>query len=109
MPRGLDFDQPGLIHPVMARGIERRCIFLDDENRRRLLRRLEAVLAATNARCSPSPSCPTIITSFFSLGLFPSAASSTALVPRTAQNREAPSPSVSLATAPFPRTIPGFP
>jgi REP element-mobilizing transposase RayT len=35
----------------MVRGMERRSIFLDDEDRARFLRRLEAVLADADARC----------------------------------------------------------
>ncbi len=51
MPRGPRLDQPGLTQHVMVRGIERRSIFLDDEDRRRFLLRLERVLADTGTRC----------------------------------------------------------
>jgi hypothetical protein len=38
-------DAPGVLHHVMARGIERRKIFLDDKERDDFVRRLAAVAA----------------------------------------------------------------
>jgi putative transposase len=51
MPRGPRLDFPGALQHVMARGIERRRIFLDDEDRERFLARLDRVLADTGTRC----------------------------------------------------------
>jgi putative transposase len=45
MPRLARLDAPGVLHHVMARGIERRKIFLDDEDRDDFVRRLAAVVA----------------------------------------------------------------
>lgn len=42
---------PGLTHHVMARGIERRTLFFDDEDRRALLQRLDRVLGAAGVAC----------------------------------------------------------
>jgi len=43
MPRGPRLDAPGVLHRVMVRGLERRRIFRDDEDRAELLKRLAAV------------------------------------------------------------------
>ncbi|NLD39093.1 MAG: transposase, partial [Desulfatiglans sp.] len=40
MPRIARLDTPGLLHHVMIRGIERRRIFKDDEDRENLMERL---------------------------------------------------------------------
>src|SRR2546423_5079496 len=40
MPRGPRLDAPGVLHHVMARGIDRQLIFRDDQDREDLLRRL---------------------------------------------------------------------
>jgi REP-associated tyrosine transposase len=40
MPRGPRLDAPGVLHHVMARGIDRQAIFRDDQDREDLLRRL---------------------------------------------------------------------
>lgn len=40
MPRGPRLDAPGTLHHIMVRGIERRRIFLDDEDRDDFLTRL---------------------------------------------------------------------
>ena len=48
MPRLARLDAPGVLHHVMARGIERRKIFLDDVDRDDFVRRL-AALAASGA------------------------------------------------------------
>ena len=40
MPRGPRLDAPGVLHHVMARGIDRQIIFRDDQDRDDLLRRL---------------------------------------------------------------------
>lgn len=45
MPRLARLDAPGVLHHVMARGIERRKIFLDDVDRDDFVRRLAALAA----------------------------------------------------------------
>ena len=47
MPRGPRIDAPGILHHVMARGIERREIFRSDGDREELLARLGAICADT--------------------------------------------------------------
>lgn len=51
MPRGRRLDAPGLIHHVMLRGIERRRIFFDDEDRRDFLARLARLLRDERVAC----------------------------------------------------------
>ncbi len=51
MPRRAREDFPGALHHVMARGIERRRIFMDDRDSARFLVRLSRVLEATGTRC----------------------------------------------------------
>lgn len=46
MPRGPRLDAPGVLHHVMARGIERRAIFRDDRDRADFVRRLAALAQA---------------------------------------------------------------
>ena len=41
MPRLARLDAPGVLHHVMGRGIERNEIFLNDEDRRDFIKRLE--------------------------------------------------------------------
>ena len=47
MPRQARLDAPGVLHHVMARGIERRRIFLDDRDREDFLRRLSELATST--------------------------------------------------------------
>ncbi len=47
MPRGTRLDAPGCLHHVVVRGIERRAIFLDDDDRKDLLDRLAALVEKT--------------------------------------------------------------
>ena len=47
MPRGPRIDAPGILHHVMARGIERREIFRSDADREELLSRLGAICEDT--------------------------------------------------------------
>ena len=42
---------PGALHHVMIRGIERRRIFRDNQDRDNLLNRLEALLPETQTAC----------------------------------------------------------
>jgi len=47
MPRLARLDAPGLLQHVMARGIERRKIFKDDQDRKSFLERLAIILEET--------------------------------------------------------------
>ena len=51
MPRTSRLEIPGGLYHVMTRGIERRKIFNDDEDRKEFLRRFEKNLTANGARC----------------------------------------------------------
>jgi putative transposase len=51
MPRLSRLDTPGLLHHVMIRGIERRKIFRDDEDRENFLERLSILLSETKTLC----------------------------------------------------------
>ena len=50
MPRGARIDAAGILHHVMVRGIERRRIFLNDDDRDEFLARLEVACEKTGAR-----------------------------------------------------------
>ena len=47
MPRQPRLDAPGLLQHVMARGIERKEIFKDDQDRQSFLERLAVILEET--------------------------------------------------------------
>jgi REP element-mobilizing transposase RayT len=51
MPRNARIDIPGLLHHVIVRGIERRHIFLDDQDREEFLARFSSLLQETGTRC----------------------------------------------------------
>lgn len=51
MPRAARLDIPGVLQHVIIRGIERRAIFLDDEDRTRFLERLSSLLGKTGTHC----------------------------------------------------------
>ena len=51
MPRQSRLDAPGLLHHVMIRGIERKPIFANDQDRDALVDRLSLVLPETQAAC----------------------------------------------------------
>ena len=51
MPRNARLDAPGVLHHVMIRGIERRRIFRDEEDRNNLLERLSIILPETDTSC----------------------------------------------------------
>ncbi len=51
MPRQPRLDAPGVLQHVICRGIERRAIVRDDEDRARFVDRLGAVLTATGTLC----------------------------------------------------------
>ena len=44
-------DGPGAVHHVMVRGVDRRSIFLDDRDRRNLLRRFARILPESSCAC----------------------------------------------------------
>lgn len=51
MPRTARLDSPGILHHVIIRGIERRNIFWDDDDREDLVERLDDLLPATRTAC----------------------------------------------------------
>jgi REP element-mobilizing transposase RayT len=51
MPRKSRIDAPGAIHHVIARGINRQRIFLDDPDKKNYLDRLSALLNDSGIRC----------------------------------------------------------
>ncbi len=51
MPRQARIDFPGLLHHVIVRGIEKRSIFLDDQDREEFLSRFTRLLAETETEC----------------------------------------------------------
>jgi putative transposase len=51
MPRVARLDTPGLLHHVMIRGIERRKIFHDDQDRENFIERLSVLLPETKTAC----------------------------------------------------------
>ncbi|MDW7711537.1 MAG: transposase [Deferrisomatales bacterium] len=51
MPRQARLDLPGLLQHVIVRGIERRRIFFDDEDREDFVGRLSRLLVATKTQC----------------------------------------------------------
>lgn len=51
MPRAPRIDAPGLVQHVMARGIEKRRIFNDGQDRAFFLRKLGEILTETNTKC----------------------------------------------------------
>ena len=51
MPRQARLDAPGVLHHIMVRGIERREIFKNDEDRKDFLDRLAKLLPMTETSC----------------------------------------------------------
>jgi REP element-mobilizing transposase RayT len=51
MPRKARIDAPGALHHVIARGIARRRVFDDDEDRDSFVERLGRVLSETEIHC----------------------------------------------------------
>ena len=51
MPRQARLDAPGVLHHIMIRGIERRHIFKDDQDRENLIKRLEKLIPETQTVC----------------------------------------------------------
>jgi hypothetical protein len=63
MPRGPRLDAPGVLHHVMARGIEKTLLFRTAEDRTDFLRRLAAQVEPTGSRSSRGPCSRTTSTS----------------------------------------------
>ncbi len=55
MPRTARIDAPGVLHHVMIRGIERRNIFHDNNDREDFIERLEVLWPATQTKERPPP------------------------------------------------------
>lgn len=51
MPRQARIDAPGALHHIIVRGIERRKIFIDDQDRHTFLERLGAIVEDTGTIC----------------------------------------------------------
>jgi len=51
MPRHARIDLPGLLHHVIVRGIEKRSVFLDDQDRQEFLSRFSQLLSETETDC----------------------------------------------------------
>jgi len=51
MPRQARIDSPGALHHIIGRGIERKSIFRDDEDRDNFLERLGNILLETSTSC----------------------------------------------------------
>lgn len=59
MPRSARLDAPGVLHHVMARGIERRHIFRDDLDREDFVTRLSSHCGNRESkRCDVKPGAP---------------------------------------------------
>ena len=51
MPRKARIDAPGALHHIIVRGIERRKIFYDDNDRDNFIDRLGMILTETQTSC----------------------------------------------------------
>jgi putative transposase len=51
MPRKARIDAPGALHHIIVRGIERRRIFLDDQDRDNFIERLGDIVTETKTFC----------------------------------------------------------
>jgi REP element-mobilizing transposase RayT len=51
MPRTARLDAPGILHHIIIRGIERRKIFRDKQDRENLIARLANLLPETKTAC----------------------------------------------------------
>ena len=49
--RALKIDAPGALHHIIARGIERRKIFYDEQDRDDFLQRLGEIVTQSKTRC----------------------------------------------------------
>jgi putative transposase len=55
MPRTARLDTPGILHHVIIRGIERRKIFRDSEDRENFIDRLSTLIPETKTQCYVYP------------------------------------------------------
>ena len=67
MPRKLRVQYPGAIYHVMNRGHRREPLFHDDVARRRFVETLGEACGKRPGRCTPTSSCPTLFTWWWSL------------------------------------------
>ena len=51
MPRKAKTDAPGALYHIIARGIVRRAIFTDNDDRENYLGRLETIVTETHTSC----------------------------------------------------------
>ncbi len=51
MPRKARIDAPGALHHIIIRGIERRRIFSDDQDRDNFIERLGKIITETQTSC----------------------------------------------------------
>ena len=51
MPRQARIDAPGALHHIIVRGIERRKLFADDEDRNDVVKRLGDLVLETQTQC----------------------------------------------------------
>ena len=64
MPRKARIDAPGALHHIIVRGIERRRVFSDDQDRDNLIERLGDIVIETKTFCfawalgASAQSCP---------------------------------------------------
>jgi putative transposase len=66
MPRSARLNAPGVLHHINIRGIERRKICLDDQDRENLLEQLEKLLPGTKTACYAWAFLPNHVICFFS-------------------------------------------
>ena len=71
MPRKARIDAPGALHHIIVRGIERRKIFYDDQDRNNFIERLGSVLTETHTRCFAWALIPNHAHLLFRTGLTP--------------------------------------
>ena len=71
MPRQARLDAPGVLHHVIIRGIERRRIFINDDDREDFLERLSALLPETEISCYAWVLIPNHAHFLFKTGLVP--------------------------------------
>ncbi|MEW5948369.1 MAG: transposase [Thermodesulfobacteriota bacterium] len=71
MPRKARIDAPGALHHIIIRGIEKKAIFRDDQDRDNLLHRLGNVLSETSTQCYAWALIPNHVHLLLSTGLVP--------------------------------------
>ncbi|MCX5895670.1 MAG: transposase, partial [Proteobacteria bacterium] len=73
MPRQARIDAPGALHHIIIRGIERRAIFQDDQDRDAFLERLGRILIETATPCFAWCLMPNHVHLLLRTGLVPTA------------------------------------